>query len=98
MCLTCGCMDAHLEMGSANIRYEDVMAAPLGDQVVVITGASQGIGRETALEMASRGASLVVAARNEEALTELARQVVRIGGHAEPVVTDVADYAQVERL
>jgi hypothetical protein len=27
MCLTCGCMDAHLEMGSANIRYEDVKAA-----------------------------------------------------------------------
>jgi hypothetical protein len=27
MCLTCGCMDAHLEMGDANIRYEDVKAA-----------------------------------------------------------------------
>ncbi len=27
MCLTCGCMDAHLEMGKANIRYEDVKAA-----------------------------------------------------------------------
>jgi hypothetical protein len=27
MCLTCGCMDAHLEMGSANITYEDVKAA-----------------------------------------------------------------------
>lgn len=27
MCLTCGCMDAHLEMGTANIRYEDVKAA-----------------------------------------------------------------------
>ena len=27
MCLTCGCMDAHLEMGNANIRYEDVKAA-----------------------------------------------------------------------
>jgi hypothetical protein len=27
MCLTCGCMDAHLEMGRANIRYEDVKAA-----------------------------------------------------------------------
>ena len=27
MCLTCGCMDAHLEMGEANIRYEDVKAA-----------------------------------------------------------------------
>lgn len=27
MCLTCGCMDAHLEMGQANLRYEDVKAA-----------------------------------------------------------------------
>ena len=27
MCLTCGCMDAHLEMGESNIRYEDVKAA-----------------------------------------------------------------------
>jgi short-subunit dehydrogenase len=39
-----------------------------------------------------------VAARNEEALTELARQVDRIGGQAEAVVTDVADAGQVERL
>jgi short-subunit dehydrogenase len=71
---------------------------PLSDQVVVITGASQGIGRETALEMAHRGASLVLAARNEEALHELATQVERLGGQAEPVPTDVADYAGVESL
>jgi short-subunit dehydrogenase len=75
-----------------------VMAAPLSDQVVVITGASQGIGRETALHMAERGAAMVLAARNEEALRELATQVERLGGQAEPVVTDVADYAQVETL
>lgn len=74
------------------------MATQLNDQVVVITGASQGIGRETALQMARRGASLVLAARNEEALTQLVQQVERIGGQAEAVVTDVADYAQVERL
>jgi short-subunit dehydrogenase len=74
------------------------VGVPLGEQVVVITGASQGIGRETALEMARRGSSLVLAARNEEALTELATQVDRLGGQAEPVVTDVADYDQVERL
>jgi short-subunit dehydrogenase len=71
---------------------------PLDQQVVVITGASQGIGRETALQLAERGASVVVAARNEEALTELVRQVERIGGQAEAVVTDVADADQVERL
>jgi len=66
--------------------------------VVVITGASQGIGRETALQMARRRASLVLAARNEEALLELAVQVERLGGQAETVVTDVAEYEQVERL
>jgi short-subunit dehydrogenase len=74
------------------------MATPLGGHVVVITGASQGIGRETALQLAMRGASLVLAARNEEALRELAAQVERIGGSAEAVVTDVADWRQVERL
>ena len=74
------------------------MARPLADQVVVITGASQGIGRETALQLAVHGASIVIAARNGEALTELATQVVRLGGQAEPVVTDVAEYDQVDRL
>jgi short-subunit dehydrogenase len=71
---------------------------PLGEQVVVITGASQGIGRETALEMGRAGASLVLAARNEEALNELKAEVERIGGQAEVVPTDVADFSQVERL
>jgi short-subunit dehydrogenase len=74
------------------------MAKPLNQQVVVITGASQGIGRETALQMAMRGASVVVAARNQEALNELGAQVERLGGQAEPVVADVAEYAQVERV
>ncbi|MGH2428448.1 MAG: SDR family oxidoreductase [Candidatus Limnocylindria bacterium] len=74
------------------------MAKPLNQQVVVITGASQGIGRETALQLATKGASLVLAARNEEALSELARQVERLGGQAETVITDVAEHEQVERL
>src|SRR5688500_9253218 len=74
------------------------MPRPLGDQVVVITGASQGIGRETALQLAVQGASVVIAARNDEALRELAAQVERLGGQAEPVATDVAEYDQVERL
>jgi len=71
---------------------------PLRDQVVVITGASQGIGRETALHLAMNGSSVVLAARNEQALRELAAQVERLGGQAEPVVTDVAEPDQVERL
>ena len=74
------------------------MARPLGDQVVVITGASQGIGRETALQLAVHRASLVLAARNGEALDELATEVVRLGGQAEAVIVDVAEYDEVERL
>ena len=74
------------------------MGIPLENQVVVITGASQGIGRETALEMGRAGASVVLAARNEEALRELAAEIERIGGQAEAVPTDVAEYDRVERL
>jgi short-subunit dehydrogenase len=74
------------------------MPRPLDQQVVVITGASQGIGRETALHLAMRGASVVLAARNEEALRELATQVERLGGQAEVVVADVANASQLEEL
>ena len=71
---------------------------PLDEQVVVITGASQGIGRETALLFGGRGAAVVAAARNETALRTLAEEIERGGGRAEPVVADVADYADVERI
>jgi short-subunit dehydrogenase len=71
---------------------------PLDQQVVVITGASQGIGRATALELADRGARVVVAARNAEALATLVAEIEGASGEAEAVVTDVADFDQVERL
>ena len=74
------------------------MPRPIAQQVVVITGASQGIGRETALQLAVHGASVVVAARNHEALRDLAIEIERLGGQAEAVVTDVAEWDQVERL
>jgi short-subunit dehydrogenase len=74
------------------------MRTPLSDQVVVITGASQGIGRETALRFADRGGSVVVAARNAEALRDLVGRIETVGGRAEPVVADVARYADVERI
>ena len=74
------------------------MLRPLGEQVVVLTGASSGIGRATAIEFGRRGASVALAARNEEALGSAARAVEAAGGRALPVVTDVADAAQVFRL
>jgi short-subunit dehydrogenase len=74
------------------------MARPIAGQVVVLTGASSGIGRETAREFARHGANLVLAARNEPALTSLAREVERLGGAALVVPTDVSDFAQVKDL
>jgi NAD(P)-dependent dehydrogenase (short-subunit alcohol dehydrogenase family) len=74
------------------------MLRPLGEQVVVLTGASSGIGRVTAVEFGRRGASVVLAARNEQALQAAAREVEAAGGRAHVVVTDVADAAQVSRL
>ena len=74
------------------------MPRRLSEQVVVVTGASSGIGRETAIMLGERGASVVLAARNETALQGVAEEIDRLGGEAHVVVTDVAEWSQVERL
>jgi short-subunit dehydrogenase len=66
--------------------------------VVVITGASSGIGRETALKFADRGACLILAARSAGALESLVREVGKRGGRAIAVPTDVTDPASVDAL
>lgn len=71
---------------------------PFQDNVVVLTGASQGIGREMALQLAGQGAWLVLAARDAAALEELAELCRQTGGRAVAVPTDVADEAQCARL
>lgn len=62
----------------------------------MVTGASQGIGRETALALAEAGASVVVAARNEEKLATLVNEIAATGGEAFAVKMDVADGEQVK--
>ena len=73
------------------------MTRPVGQQVVVITGASSGIGREAALRFAQRGARLTAIARGHQALETLAAEVERIGGEIHTVVGDVADWPTVQR-
>jgi len=70
----------------------------LGDQVVVITGATSGIGLATAREAARRRARVVLAARNEEDLHTLEMEITRAGGFALAVPTDVADRRAVDEL
>lgn len=74
------------------------MPRPLNEQTVVVTGASSGFGRGAAILLGRRGANVVLAARDEAALNEVAEAVEAAGGRALAVPTDVADWPQVERL
>lgn len=71
---------------------------PISQQVVVIAGASTGIGRAAALDFAKQGAKVVVAARNRHALDSLVEQIKERGGEAVSVVADVAEFEQVEAI
>ncbi len=68
----------------------------LKDKVAVVTGASQGIGRDTALALSGAGAKVAVAARNEEKLAVLVKDIVAKGGEAFAVKMDVSDADQVK--
>ena len=68
----------------------------LNDKVALVTGASQGIGRETALALCEAGAKVAVAARNDEKLAALVQEITAKGSEALVVKLDVADAEQVK--
>ena len=68
----------------------------LKDKVAIVTGASQGMGRETSLALAQAGAKVVAAARNEEKLATLVNEIAAAGGESLAIKMDVADAEQVK--
>src|SRR5215217_9155775 len=70
----------------------------LEGRVVVITGASTGLGRASAIELARVGARVVLAGRRSETLEDTAQKCREVGGEGIPIVADVTDEAQVANL
>jgi 3-oxoacyl-[acyl-carrier protein] reductase len=68
----------------------------LNDRVALVTGASQGIGRATALALASAGAKVACAARNAEKLATVVAEITAAGGEALAVQMDVAEADQIK--
>ena len=71
---------------------------PISQQVVAIVGASSGIGRETALQFAKKGAKVVVAARSQSGLESLVSEIKLFGGDAVAIVADVSEFDQVKAI
>ncbi len=71
---------------------------PLSEQTIVITGASSGIGLATAYAAAKAGAQVVLASRNEQALSDIAQRIEREGGKVAYVVADVSRREDVENI
>lgn len=74
------------------------LSKPLHEQVIVITGASSGIGLATAQMAAGKGAKLILSSRNEDALAQICKDILKNGGTAAFVAADVAKREDVEKI
>lgn len=69
----------------------------LGGKVAVVTGASRGIGRAIALELAAHGATVLVSSRKLDSCRKVVNEITAAGGRAEPLACHIGDPAGVER-
>ena len=67
-------------------------------KVVIVTGATSGIGRAVALKFGTAGANVAAIGRNERALAEVNRQIQAVGGHCLPITADVTDENDGQRI
>lgn len=77
---------------------QKLIMSEINNKVVIITGASSGLGEATALRLAKNGAKLMLAARRENRLQKLVSEIEKDGGIAQYQITDVSDRNQVEAL
>src|SRR6185312_855204 len=69
---------------------------PLAGRIALVTGASQGIGRACALQLAKEGAAVALVARNQEKLEQVKQEIAAAGGQAHVFVADLAEEEQVK--
>ena len=74
------------------------LAGRVRDKVIVVTGASSGIGKATALKLAEAGAQVILVARGEEKLLETKAEIDRVGGKAFLYTADISDLASCDAL
>jgi len=77
---------------------DNIVFPGLKDRVVIITGAGQGIGRVLAKSFAAAGARAIIAELNEKKAAAVSEEILKAGGQALAVTTDVADPASIEQM
>jgi 3-oxoacyl-[acyl-carrier protein] reductase len=76
----------------------NVVFSSLKDRVAIVTGAGQGIGRAFAKAFADAGAIAVIAERNEKAAASVSAEIMKTGGRALAVTTDIGDPASIDEM
>ncbi len=79
-------------------RDVDALRQAVAGKVVLVTGASSGIGRASAVRLGAAGAQVLLVARSEEALAEVAGEIEAAGGAATTYRADLTDFEQIDAL